>query len=702
MIPEIVFDTENYDQIFEEARGKIASIYPEWTDYNYHDPGITMLELFAWLKEGQQFYLDQTGEEQKDKFLKLLGTKRQRKEAAYAMLTMNTKQNLILPKGMPFYADTISYESVTRNYILKEDIMKCFYGRERILEYIDKRQIEFGHKLKLYMFGNTPSSGDAFYIGLNAPLPPHMEVSIFFDLFEDYEVMRNPLTNELAVPFSSFRVEYFTKQGWLPVCNLKDETYGFLQDGQIFFELKEDMVKGNVYGESGYFLRIYLTSAEYDVPPVLTGLGINVLKVRQAEHLLEHGKAKDFLFLEDRVVEVLGDTFLTLYGENDIYIETNELLQEIPVFEKYLDAEQAVCKFRFVMPEGINKISSIYFVNENQEGRRKKTIGFGNGYPNQVYELFDEYIEYDSFALMVEKEEGMQKYVIWEKVSDFAASTPEDRHYILDTRTGRIQFGDSIHGLAPEGEIRILSYVRTLGKEGQVKAGKINQMAKELSVSAVVYNPKGSVGGLREETYEESFIRVQKELKCPVTAVTYEDYEGYVRKTPGLMIANCKALTPGEVKEIFPYYDESAITMVVKPFAKLRGKKLMGIYRKNILQYLEQFRMTGTSIYLIRPEYVQFELYVEVVIKSHYIQAEEEMKKTVEEYFQALGKEFGGCVRYSKLYGVIDMLPYVKQLRTLTLEVKGAGVKHLPDGSIQVPPNGVVELEHVEYQFTMG
>jgi len=702
VIPEIIFDTENYDQIFEEARGKIASIYPEWTDYNYHDPGITMLELFAWLKEGQQFYLDQTGEEQKDKFLKLLGTKRRVKEAAYAMLTMNTEQNLIIPKGMPFYADTISYESATRNYILKEDIIKCFYAREQILEYIDKRQIEFGHKLKLYMFGNAPSAGDAFYIGLNAPLPLHMGISVFFDLLEDYEVMRNPLTSELAVPFSSFRVEYFTKQGWLSVCRLKDETYGFLQDGQMFFELEEDMVKGNIYGEQGYFLRIYLTSAEYDVPPILTGFGINIFKVNQEEHLLEHEKTKDFVFLENRVVEVLGNTFLTLYGENDIYIEAKGGLQEIPIFEKYLDAEQAVCKFQFVMPEGIREISSIHVVNKNQEGKRKKTIGFGNGYPNQVYELFDEYIAYDSFALMVEKEEGTQEYVLWEKVNDFAASTPEDRHYLLDSRTGRIRFGNSIHGLAPEGEIRILSYVRTLGKEGQVKAGKINRMAKEFFSSAFVYNPKDSVGGLREETYEESFIRVQKELKRPVTAVTYEDYEHYVRKTPGLMIANCKALTPNEVKEIFPYYDESAITLVVKPFAKLREKKLMRIYQKNILQYLEQFRMTGTSIYLVRPEYVQFELYVEAVIKSHYRKAEEEMKKTIEEYFLTLGKEFGGCVRYSKLYGVIDMLPYVKQLRTLTLEVQGAGVKHLSDGSIQVPPNGVVELEHVEYQFIMG
>ena len=56
MLPDINLDNEYFDDILDNARNSIASIYPEWTDFNYHDPGMTMLEMFAWLKESQQYY----------------------------------------------------------------------------------------------------------------------------------------------------------------------------------------------------------------------------------------------------------------------------------------------------------------------------------------------------------------------------------------------------------------------------------------------------------------------------------------------------------------------------------------------------------------------------------------------------------------------------------------------------------------------
>lgn len=703
MIPEIILDTEEFSDIFEEARGKIASIYPEWTDYNYHDPGITMLELFAWLKEGQQFYMDQTGEAQKEKFLKLLGTRRLVKEPAKALLTMETDKNIILPKGTKFYADTICYESVEQNVILKEDITTCFYVREKVEEYLDRKQLNFGNQLRIHMFGKEPEPGDTFYIGLTKALPINMEISIYFDLFTEYEVIRNPLTQKLAVPFVKFCMEYFTKDGWRKVSHLKDTTYGFLQDGQIFFEVKNTMKPGNVFGEEGYFLRIRLKEGVYDIPPVLAGFGINVLRVVQTEHFIEHcvipKNSRAISENSQGMVCVKDTTFLALYGENDVYAASHGRLHEVSVVQKYLDTEHAECTFVFEVPEEWNKFEEIHLIHRESAQSQKKMFTEGNGYPNQSYELLDELVEYESFELMVQDELG--DFILWEKVQDFSESGPEDRHYVFDSRTGTVTFGNSIRGLAPEGEIRIISYARSLGSDGKVKAGRINQISREIESDAVVTNNKDSWGGRKEETLEESFVRVQKELKCPVTAVTYEDYERYIRETPGLMIANCKVLKPMEVTEIFPYYDESAITVVVKPFAKQIKKELMAVYRRNILSYLELFRMTGTSVYLIRPEYIAFELYVEVVIKTHYIHAEEEIKETVERWFQALGKEFGGCVRYSKLYGVIDMLPCVKRLRSVSFEVKGTGVKHLPDGSVKVPPNGVVELKEAEYQFTM-
>ena len=47
MIPVVNLDNQNFEEIFENARKKIPKIYPEWTDYNEHDPGITFLQLFS-------------------------------------------------------------------------------------------------------------------------------------------------------------------------------------------------------------------------------------------------------------------------------------------------------------------------------------------------------------------------------------------------------------------------------------------------------------------------------------------------------------------------------------------------------------------------------------------------------------------------------------------------------------------------------
>ena len=70
MLPLKILDNELFDEIVAQARKNINKYYPDWTDYNLHDPGITFIELFAWLKEIQQYHLDQIGTPNRKKFLK--------------------------------------------------------------------------------------------------------------------------------------------------------------------------------------------------------------------------------------------------------------------------------------------------------------------------------------------------------------------------------------------------------------------------------------------------------------------------------------------------------------------------------------------------------------------------------------------------------------------------------------------------------
>ena len=69
-------DDQNYDEIVEAAKRRIPVIFPEWTDFNEHDPGITVIELFAWLKEMQQYTLDRIPDSTREAMLRLAGGSR--------------------------------------------------------------------------------------------------------------------------------------------------------------------------------------------------------------------------------------------------------------------------------------------------------------------------------------------------------------------------------------------------------------------------------------------------------------------------------------------------------------------------------------------------------------------------------------------------------------------------------------------------
>ena len=62
-----------YEQIIQRAVSRIPSLTDQWTDFNSHDPGITVLQTYAWLVDMLNYYMDATGDVHVKKYLKLLG-----------------------------------------------------------------------------------------------------------------------------------------------------------------------------------------------------------------------------------------------------------------------------------------------------------------------------------------------------------------------------------------------------------------------------------------------------------------------------------------------------------------------------------------------------------------------------------------------------------------------------------------------------
>ncbi len=105
MLPELTLDSDSFENLIEEYRSQIAGIYPDWTDYNYHDPGITFLELFSWMQENQQYYMDQLGPEHYRQFFRLAGIRPLTREPSLVLAkAMDTERpgKLVIPAGTIF------------------------------------------------------------------------------------------------------------------------------------------------------------------------------------------------------------------------------------------------------------------------------------------------------------------------------------------------------------------------------------------------------------------------------------------------------------------------------------------------------------------------------------------------------------------------------------------------------------------------
>jgi predicted phage baseplate assembly protein len=66
-------DTRRWADLVEEGRALIPRYAPSWTDHNVHDPGITLIELFAWYAEGAMYRANRISDSARRKYLSFIG-----------------------------------------------------------------------------------------------------------------------------------------------------------------------------------------------------------------------------------------------------------------------------------------------------------------------------------------------------------------------------------------------------------------------------------------------------------------------------------------------------------------------------------------------------------------------------------------------------------------------------------------------------
>jgi predicted phage baseplate assembly protein len=67
-----LFD-RRFDDLLALGRAGLPALAPDWTDYNAHDPGITLMELLAWLAEAQIYSLARMRRDERAAYAALFG-----------------------------------------------------------------------------------------------------------------------------------------------------------------------------------------------------------------------------------------------------------------------------------------------------------------------------------------------------------------------------------------------------------------------------------------------------------------------------------------------------------------------------------------------------------------------------------------------------------------------------------------------------
>ena len=279
MLPELILDSDSFENLIEEYRSRISGIYPDWTDYNYHDPGITFLELFTFLQENQQYFMQQLGEAHYRQFFRMAGIRPFVRTPARVMAEASAVghlQEVSLPSGTVFMSGGLPFETACDEW-LPAAVITSAQRRDPggQLEYAAEAGASAeGDTLSLMVFGENPQPGSSLTLHISGSLKTDTDMHLSLNLKNQG---RNPKDESQTLSIVALDWEYRTEDGWEPLTVIDDQTCGMLYSGRIRFRLE----KGPAAGGDDTAIRAVLRSGVYDAAPVLIGASMREIELVQ-------------------------------------------------------------------------------------------------------------------------------------------------------------------------------------------------------------------------------------------------------------------------------------------------------------------------------------------------------------------------------------------------------------------------------------
>ncbi len=614
-------DDRQFADIVSQAKTLIPRYVPEWTNFNESDPGITLVELFAWMTEMIIYRLNQVPDRNYIKFLQLIGIELEPAQPARAEVTFSVSRpdlsSTIVPAGTQISASGSSGQSVI--FQINEALVVIGAALAQIQTFDGSAYTTQTKKNNtqgqfFYPFGSTPQVGNAMLLGFSPPVafPAGVQVNLGVSIYQSG--LNQPVLQSGAnlPPPATVVWEYWNGTQWAAVNLTSDGTRAFSQDGHILFTAPNNAATGPLGNFTKapylYWFRARLTAATYEMPPQLNYILTNTIGATQA--ISYSG-------------EVLGGSDGTP------------------------DQTFSVANTPVVVLQTPLQVT-------NSDGTTVTVI---------------------SVQLTVDEGQG---FMTWQEVEDFYPYGPNDRVFVIDYDTGDISLGDGDHGRIPvanpanpTGNVVAQSYMCGGGTTGNVAAGQITQLQTSVPGISSVTNYMPATGGTNEETINDAELRAGMALQSNSRAVTVQDYEYMATQAPGANVARAWALPL--YRPDFPNGQvPGCVTVIVVPNAPVLAPTPNQTTLQAVCQYLDANRLLTAELFVVGPVYRVIQVTVQIVVSngSDLATVQNAVEAALTTFFDPLqggtdgtGWPFGGTIYYSDVYRVILNVPGVQVIQ---------------------------------------
>ncbi|MFY9608525.1 MAG: putative baseplate assembly protein [Blastocatellia bacterium] len=720
-VPLPNLDDRRWADLIDEGRSLIPLYAPGWSDHNAHDPGITLMELLAWIAEMDIYSLNRISDEHKRKFLGLVGVRLSPPNPARAVVSFRLKLSdrpVRLPAGTEVagadpFGEMTTFRTLARLRVaagsLAAILLKDSSGYHDLTGNFERGEATG-------VFGAVPERGAEIYFGFNARLQRLRPVSLYFTfaggrsgedererLIEETLAQKRacqppPLlipcekngrsvTHEekfLAVLPPNDRVrlqwEFLTEMAgqeeWIPLSpdqrQVTDDTRAFTLDGSIVLRIPRRTARsiGGPLIAGLYYIRCRFEAGAYDAPPIIKTVSFNGVAVEQSAPNSARFKIR-------RAVTATG-TAPVAGASTAVHIE--------------LDGESAITALSFDKKQPDDPEFKVLdyqpssALAEGQLGLEAIFVGHATAVPLQEHSLPGAPIVQSSLRLFTLEEGDWRS---WERRSDLEASGNDGAHFVLEATSGVIQFGDGRRGRLPRLDSLIVAqYDTTRADEGNLAVGKIDRVPNSPHNRALVNdfdekririesltNPVPAALGAAAESLNSAIGRAIELVGSTWRAVTLTDYEELAKKTPGARVARASARA--SLHPSFPCFKAPGlITLIVVPEMPVPRPTPSAELKRAVKASLHRRRVIGTRVEVVGPVYV--EVAVRARVKGCTGASRSALRRNVTEaldrFFDPLkggpdgsGWPFGRDVYRSEVMQVIEEVPGVDHVVSLEL-----------------------------------